>query len=188
MRAVGSGNGGCADEFREPTEERRMTMETIKTKWNNRAVVAWSGNPHDDGCLLHIDGKDIEGLFGIDGYYADDESPGVAARPLFGCDGMPKGISIWEGEINDQGENPNETGFIVTGAYRRPSLEEISKIVEGKSPWARFLSEDIFSELQDRLTLSSFVRKGLDVEQAGLAVVAARDVVEQMESTFIVRL
>jgi hypothetical protein len=170
MRAVGSGNGGCADEFREPTEERRMTMETIKTKWNNRAVVAWSGNPHDDG------------------YYADDESPGVAARPLFGCDGMPKGISIWEGEINDQGENPNETGFIVTGAYRRPSLEEISKIVEGKSPWARFLSEDIFSELQDRLTLSSFVRKGLDVEQAGLAVVAARDVVEQMESTFIVRL
>jgi hypothetical protein len=169
-------------------EERMVTMEICKEKWNNRAVIAWSGKPHDDGCLLHIDGKDIEGLFGVNGFYTDGESPGCNATPLFGCYGMPRGISVWEGEINDQGEDPNETGFIVTGTYRRPSLEEISKIVEGKSPWARFLSEDIFSELQDRFTLSSFVRKGLDVEQAGLAVVAARDVVEQMESTFIVLL
>jgi hypothetical protein len=165
-------------------EERMVTMEICKEKWNNRAVVAWSGSPHDDGCLLHIDGKDIEGLFGIDGYYSDAESPGGAARPLFGCDGMPKGISVWEGEINDQGEDPNETGFIVTGTYRRPSLEEIVKIVEGKSPWGRAISDDIFAEIQDRLTLSSFVRKGLDVEQAGLAVVAARDVVERLSSYY----
>jgi hypothetical protein len=43
MRAVGSGNGGCADEFREPTEERRMTMpseQSLKILAEIRANMA----------------------------------------------------------------------------------------------------------------------------------------------------
>jgi hypothetical protein len=154
------------------------------TMFGNRAVVAWSGIPHDDGSILHMDGESIEGLFGPGGAYAEGDSIGCTASPLFGCSGMLKGISIWEGEINDQGGNPHETGFIATGLYRRPTLGELACIVEGVSPWAKRVGNGIFSEIQDRLTLSAFVRADFNADQASRAVMIARGVIEQVETEY----
>jgi hypothetical protein len=49
---------------------------------------------------------------------------------------MPRGISIWEGEIDDEGGTQDETGFRASGTYRRPTLTELAFIVDGISPWA----------------------------------------------------
>ena len=103
---------------------------------NSRAVVAWSGHPLDDGAILHMSGESIEGLLGPGGTYAAEDSVGCTAIPLFSCPGMPRGISIWEGEINDEGGTESETGFIATGMYRRPTPDELVLISVGDSPWA----------------------------------------------------
>lgn len=154
------------------------------TKINSKAVVEWSGSPHDDGSILHVSGESIEGLLGPSGTYAGDDHVGFTARPLFGCPGMPKGISIWEGEISDAGGNPDETGFVASGTYRRPTLRELGSIVEGVSPWAKRVDAGIFSEVQSRLTLSAFAASGLDADQASRAATVARGVVEQLESEY----
>ena len=113
---------------------------------SNLAVVVWSGLPLDDGVILHMSGRSIEGLLGPGGIYSEKDSDGCTAAPLFSCPGMPCGISIWEGEISD------EAGFIATGTYRRPTLAELASIVEGISPWkAREQMAGNWTEIQDHL-------------------------------------
>jgi hypothetical protein len=95
-----------------------------------------------------MEGESIESLFGPGGTYAEDDSVGCNASPLFGCPGMPRGISIWEGEINDAGGTQEETGFNATGSYRRPTLDEMTYIVEGVSPWTECVDD---CERRDRI-------------------------------------
>jgi hypothetical protein len=102
-------------------------------KFTNQAVVSWSGHLRDEGSILYMSGKDIEDLFGPGGTYSDDDSVGCVAAVLDSCPGMPKGISVWEGEITDTVDENNP--FEATGTYRRPTLFELACVVEGFNPF-----------------------------------------------------
>jgi hypothetical protein len=65
--------------------------------------------------------------------------------------------------------------------------EQIQEMSRSSEERAKFLSGDIFSDIQDRMTLFRFHRAGLNTDQAHRALVIARQIVEEVEEDYSAR-